>query len=110
MVELPFPWWAGWPGASAGHPERPRWLSTSTRCSASLPPHHGPVLSGWAPKYFPTRLRTDIRGRLREQILFGTDHPSLPFERLLREWGELNFSDEVMENVFHRNAERVLGL
>ena len=31
-------------------------------------------------------------------------------ERLLREWGELGYSDEIMEQVFHGNAERVLGV
>ena len=31
-------------------------------------------------------------------------------DRLLREWDELGFSDEVMHKVFHANAERVLGL
>ncbi len=29
-------------------------------------------------QYFPPSLRTDIRGRLREKIMFGSDHPSLP--------------------------------
>lgn len=92
----------------AAHPGWP-WIDEMTAVAL----HKGNVfweLSGWAPKYFPPQLRTDIRGRLRDKIMFGTDHPSLPFERLLREWDELGFSDEVMEGVFHRNAERVLGL
>jgi uncharacterized protein len=55
-------------------------------------------------------LRTDIRSRLRDKVMFGSDHPSMPYERILREWDELGFSDEVMHAVFHRNAERVLGL
>jgi uncharacterized protein len=92
----------------AAHPGWP-WIDEMTAVAL----HKGNVfweMSGWAPKYFPPQLRTDIRGRLRDKIMFGTDHPSLPFERLLREWDELGFSDEVMEGVFHRNAERVLGL
>jgi predicted TIM-barrel fold metal-dependent hydrolase len=75
--------------------------------------HKGNVywdLSGWAPKHFPASLRTDIRGRLRDKIMFGSDYPSLPLSRLLREWDELGFSGEVMHKVFHANAERVLGL
>ena len=67
-------------------------------------------MSGWAPKYFPPSLKVDIRARLQDKIMFGTDHPSLPFERVLREWDELNYSDEVLHKVFHANAERVLGL
>jgi predicted TIM-barrel fold metal-dependent hydrolase len=42
--------------------------------------------------------------------MFGSDYPSIPHARLLREWGELGYPDEVMERVFHLNAERVLGL
>ena len=67
-------------------------------------------LSGWAPKYFPESLRTDIRGRLRDKIMFGSDHPSMPYARVLKEWDELGFDEAVMERVFHMNAEEVLGL
>jgi hypothetical protein len=75
--------------------------------------HKGNVyweLSGWAPKYFPASLRTDIRGRLREKIMFGSDYPSLPYERILREWDEFGFDGAVLDLVFQANAERVLGL
>jgi len=41
--------------------------------------------------------------------MFGSDYPSLAYERVFREWGELGYADEVMEDVFHGNAERVLG-
>ena len=75
--------------------------------------HKGNVfweLSGWAPKYFPEGLRRDIRGRLRDKVMFGSDYPSLTYERLLREWDELGYDDEVMAQVFFENAERILGL
>jgi predicted TIM-barrel fold metal-dependent hydrolase len=75
--------------------------------------HKGNVyweLSGWAPKHFPASLKTNIRGRLQDKIMFGSDYPSLPLDRLLREWDELGFSAEIMDKVFHANAERVLGL
>jgi predicted TIM-barrel fold metal-dependent hydrolase len=74
--------------------------------------HKGNVfweLSGYAPKYFPDHLKVDIRGRLKEKVMFGSDYPSIPYERLLREWDELGYSDDIKERVFHRNAERVLG-
>jgi uncharacterized protein len=66
-------------------------------------------LSGWAPKYLPPSPRADIRGRLREKIMFGSDHPSLAYDRILREWDELGYDQTVMDLVFHANAERVLG-
>ena len=92
----------------AAHPGWP-WVDEMTAVAL----HKGNVfweLSGWAPKYFPPQLKLDIRGRLKDKIIFGSDYPSIPYARLLREWGELGFSDEIMEGVFHRNAERVLGL
>jgi len=91
----------------AAHPGWP-WIDEMTAVAL----HKGNVyweMSGWAPKHFPPQLRTDIRARLRDKIMFGTDHPSLPFDRLLREWDELGFSEEVMHQVFHENAERILG-
>jgi len=92
----------------AAHPGWP-WVDEMTAVAL----HKGNVyweLSGWAPKHFPPSLKTDIRGRLQDKIMFGTDYPSLPLDRLLREWDELDFSDEVMDKVFHANAERVLDL
>ncbi len=89
----------------------PGWPWTDEMTAVAL--HKGNVfweLSGWAPKYFPASLRTDIRGRLREKMMFGSDHPSLPYERILREWDELGYDQSVLDLVFHANAERVLGL
>ena len=42
--------------------------------------------------------------------MFGSDYPSMPYARILTEWKELGYKDEVMEKIFHRNAERILGL
>jgi uncharacterized protein len=92
----------------AAHPGWP-WVDEMTAVAL----HKGNVfweLSGWAPKYFSTQLKADIRGRLKDKIMFGSDYPSIPHERLLREWDELGYPAEIMERVFHRNAERVLGL
>ena len=89
----------------------PGWPWTDEMTAVAL--HKGNVfweLSGWAPKYFPPSVRTDIRGRLRDKVMFGSDHPSMSYERLLREWDELGFDEDVMHQVFHRNAERVLHL
>jgi hypothetical protein len=42
--------------------------------------------------------------------MFGSDYPSIPYDRLMKEWGELGYTEAVMEKIFHKNAERVLGL
>ncbi len=67
-------------------------------------------MSGWGPEYFPAALKHDISRRLQDKIMFGSDYPSVTFERTLKAWEGLNFRDEILEMVFHANAERVLGL
>ncbi len=92
----------------AAHPGWP-WVEEMTAVAL----HKGNVyweLSGWAPRYFPSSLTRDIRGRLQDKVMFGSDYPSLPYPRLLREWRELNYTDAIMAKVFHENAERILGL
>jgi hypothetical protein len=90
------------------HPGWP-WVEETTAVAL----HKGNVyweMSGWAPKYFPGNLKVDMRGRLQDKIMFGSDYPSMPYARILSEWNELGYSDAVMEKIFHRNAERILGL
>ncbi len=89
----------------------PAWPWTDEMIAVAL--HKGNVsweLSGWAPKYFPDALKRDIKGRLKDKIMFGSDYPSISYERLFREWSELGYPDAVMEKIFHGNAERILGL
>ena len=90
------------------HPGWP-WVDETTAVAL----HKGNVyweMSGWAPKYFPGNLKVDMRGRLQDKIMFGSDYPSLPYARILKEWQELGYTDAVMEKIFHDNAERILGL
>jgi predicted TIM-barrel fold metal-dependent hydrolase len=92
----------------AAHPGWP-WVDEMTAVAL----HKGNVyweMSGWAPKYFPAQLKVDIRARLQDKVMFGSDYPSIPYDRLLREWRELGYADAVMEKIFHANAERILGL
>jgi hypothetical protein len=42
--------------------------------------------------------------------MFGSDYPSVTFQRTLKAWESLGFKDEILEKVFHANAERVLGV
>ena len=92
----------------AAHPGWP-WIDDMTAVAL----HKANVyweMSGWAPKYLPEALKRDIRGRLRDKIMFGSDYPSMPYERIFREWGEIGYADDVLEGFYHGNAERVLGL
>ena len=92
----------------AAHPGWP-WVEEMTAVAL----HKGNVyweLSGWAPRYFSDSLKRDIRARLQDKIMFGSDYPSIPHERLFREWNELGYTDTIVEKVFHQNAERVLHL
>ena len=67
-------------------------------------------MSGWAPKYLPDSLKKDIRSRLSDKVMFGSDYPSIAYERLFREWDEVGYTNAMLEKFFHRNAETVLGL
>ncbi|MEK9644250.1 MAG: amidohydrolase family protein, partial [Alphaproteobacteria bacterium] len=63
----------------AAHPGWP-WVDEMTAVAL----HKGNVfweMSGWAPKYFPAQLKVDIRARLQDKVMFGSDYPSLPYER-----------------------------
>jgi predicted TIM-barrel fold metal-dependent hydrolase len=87
----------------------PGWPWTEEMIAVAL--HKGNVyweLSGWAPRYFPDSVKRDARGRLQDKVMFGSDYPSIPYERLFREWHELGYSEAILEKIFHLNAERVL--
>jgi predicted TIM-barrel fold metal-dependent hydrolase len=90
------------------HPGYP-WIEETTAVAL----HKGNVyweMSGWGPKYLPDSIKRDMRTRLKDKMMFGSDYPSIPYERLHREWGEMGFPDEVLEGFYAGNAERVLGL
>lgn len=67
-------------------------------------------LHGWSPKYFTDALKKEIRSRLRKKMMFGGDYPLFRYERLVSDWKELGYTDEVLEAVFNGNAKRLLGL
>ncbi|HUY18179.1 MAG TPA: amidohydrolase family protein [Candidatus Binataceae bacterium] len=92
----------------AAHPGWP-WVDEMTAVAL----HKGNVfweMSGWAPKYLPEQLKIDMRTRLQDKVMFGSDYPSIPYARLFKEWRELSYPDQTMEKIFHSNAERILGL
>jgi len=66
-------------------------------------------LHGWSPKYFTPDLKHEIPRRLRERVMFGADYPLFTYERLMRDWRAEGFSDELLQAIFHDNAERFLA-
>jgi predicted TIM-barrel fold metal-dependent hydrolase len=62
-------------------------------------------LHGWSPKYFTPALKREISRRLRERVMFGADYPLFTYERLERDWREEGYSEDVLQHVFHKNAE-----
>ena len=90
------------------HPGYP-WIDETTAVAL----HKGNVfweMSGWSPKYLPDSLKKDIRSRLKDKVMFGSDYPSIPYKRILSEWDQMGYSDDMLEKFFHRNAESILGL
>jgi len=66
-------------------------------------------LHGWSPKYFAPDLKREISRRLRERVLFGADYPLYTYDRLLKDWRAEGYTDAVLDDVFHNNAERFLA-
>lgn len=65
-------------------------------------------LHGWSPKYFTPDLKHEVSRRLRDRVMFGADYPLYTYDRLRRDWAAEGYSEEVLENVFFKNAERFL--
>jgi predicted TIM-barrel fold metal-dependent hydrolase len=65
-------------------------------------------LHGWSPKYFSDELKREIGKRLRKRVLFGADYPMLSHERLVQEWRDLGYAQDVLDDVFSRNAQEFL--
>jgi predicted TIM-barrel fold metal-dependent hydrolase len=67
-------------------------------------------ISGWAPRYLPPEVIRDMRGRLQDRFLFGSDYPFIQPARCLEELGELELPEPVLEKVLLGNARRLLAL
>ena len=67
-------------------------------------------LSGWGPKYFPQELVTQVNSVIPHKALFGSDSPSLPLDRWLKEFDELPIKPEVRSKIMLENAKKLFGL
>jgi len=67
-------------------------------------------ISGWAPKYIPPEVVREMKGRLQDQFLFGSDYPFIRPERCLEELAELQIPEAPLQKVLVGNGMRLLGL
>lgn len=67
-------------------------------------------LSGWSPKYFPPSLKREIGGRLQDKFMFGSDYPAIMPTRWLNDFEREGYKTEIIEKIFYKNAERILGI
>jgi len=67
-------------------------------------------ISGWSPRRIPAEVVSELRGRLSEQFLWGSDFPFLTPERCLAELDSLDLPGPVLDRLLQQNASRILGL
>ena len=67
-------------------------------------------ISGWAPRYIPPEVVREMRGRLQDRFLFGSDYPFIVPQRCLDELTAMDLHDAVREKLLRGNAARLLGL
>ena len=67
-------------------------------------------ISGWSPRRIPPELIHELRGRLSDQFVWGSDYPFISPERCLSELGALSLPGDVLQKVLYANAAQILGL
>jgi len=67
-------------------------------------------ISGWAPRYIPSEVIRDMKGRLQNQFVFGSDYPFIQPERCLDELATLEIPEAALQKVLVGNGKRLLGL
>ena len=67
-------------------------------------------ISGWAPRYIPAEVMRDLKGRLQNQFLFGSDYPFIQPQRCLEELATLEIPEAALQKVLFGNGKRLLGL
>ena len=89
----------------------PAWPWTEEALAVAL--HKANVyidLSGWSPKYFPAALVNDIKTRLQDKAMFGTDYPYITPQRWLSDFELLDITPEIRQKLLVDNAKRILKL
>jgi predicted TIM-barrel fold metal-dependent hydrolase len=66
--------------------------------------------SAHVPKHYPAEFVRFMKSFGKKKVLFATDYPLLPFDRVLTELEALDLSAEVRQLFLHDNARRALKL
>lgn len=66
-------------------------------------------ISGWAPRYIPSEVVSEMKGRLSDRFLWGSDYPFISPARCLEEFEELDVGD-ARAKILKENARLLLGL
>jgi predicted TIM-barrel fold metal-dependent hydrolase len=66
-------------------------------------------VSGWAPRYIPSEVVREMKGRLKGRFLWGSDYPFIDPARCLDEMEGLDLGDAA-EGIVKGNARRLLRL
>jgi uncharacterized protein len=89
---------------------RPAWPWQDEMIAVMLhKPNVWSELHGWSPKYLTDALRREIRGRLKDRVMFGADYPLFRYERLVADWRGLGYDEAILQRVFFGNAEALFG-
>jgi uncharacterized protein len=67
-------------------------------------------ISGSAPRYIPSEVMRDMKGRLQGQFLFGSDYPFLQPQRCLDELQTLEIPPAALQKLLVDNGRRLLGI
>src|SRR6266480_7285996 len=67
-------------------------------------------ISGWAPRYIPAEVIREMKGRLQDQFVFGSDYPFIQPERCLDELATMEVPEAALHKVLTENGKKLLGL
>ncbi|MCA1839007.1 MAG: amidohydrolase family protein [Actinomycetota bacterium] len=66
--------------------------------------------SGWAPRYIPAEVVREMKGRLKDSFVWGSDYPFISPSRCLEEMKELGLGADAARRVLLENAAQLLGV
>jgi predicted TIM-barrel fold metal-dependent hydrolase len=67
-------------------------------------------ISGWAPRYIPSEVVREMKGRLQDRFLFGSDYPFIDPARCLQELASLEIPEPALRKLLVENGRQLLGL
>ena len=95
---------AGWPWATEMAAVASRHPTVYLEFGAIAPKYVARAGTGWDAMF------ALMPNRLSQQILFGSDWPMMPHDRLLNEWNESGLNVQTLQALFFDNAKKLFGL